>query len=165
MFAGRVTPQISTSPARYVPVGSIASWISRATSSSPFSDSRSATSSSTQQVDQDEADEQRERAVGPERREARRPEERRAERNVDRREAAEQPDDADQRDDQRDQIERAPRRRQLQREGDEDLADAQRQRASTSGIAREPILVEPAGEEPVGVARVVREQPLQILAR
>ena len=70
-------------------------------------------------------------------------------------------DHADQRDDERDQVERAPRRRQLQRERDEDLPDAQ-ELAPPPRLARQLILVEPAREEPVGLGRVVREQPLQI---
>ncbi len=99
-----------------------------------------------QQVDQDDADEQRERAVSPLRRD-----------HVDLKngvpngtEIDAQPliqlQDADQRNDQRDQIERAPRGRQLQREGDEDLADAQ-QLAAAPRLVRQPILVEPASED------------------
>src|SRR6185436_2168604 len=72
--------------------------------------------------------------------------------------------DADQRDDERDQVERAPRRRELEGEGDEDLADAQHL-APPPRLASEPLLVEAAREEAVGVARVVSEQPLQIFSR
>ena len=61
------------------------------------------------------------------------------------------------------EVERAARRRQPHREGEEDLAHAQQlARAATAAAAR-AVVVEPAREEPVGVARVVREQPLQIL--
>ena len=87
-----------------------------------------------------------------------------AEREVHRAEAAEQPEDADKGDDERGQVEDAPRRRQLQRERDEDLADAFRKPLPP----RQPgdgVLVEPAREEAIGIARVVREEPLQILRR
>ena len=79
-----------------------------------------------EQVDQEQADDERERAVGPDRQQQRDLDERHAERHVDGREAAKQPDDADQRDEQRADVEHASRRRQPQREGDEDLPDAQR---------------------------------------
>ena len=47
MLAGRVSPLASTPGAAQVPSGSMASWISRATSRSRFNDNRSKTSSST----------------------------------------------------------------------------------------------------------------------
>ena len=82
----------------------------------------------------------------------------------DQREAAEQLDDAEQRDQQRPEVERPPRRRQLEREGDEDLAAADRH-PLPPGQPRHVLLVQPAAEEAVGVARVVREEPLQVLGR
>ena len=104
-----------------------------------------------QQIDQEQADEQRERAVGPGGQQHRHLYERRAQRQIDRRKPAIQLDDADERDDECADVERAPRRRQPQREGDEDLAEAQRQPLPPLEM-RELLFVQAAAEVPVGVA-------------
>ena len=146
-----------------MPLGSIASWISRATSSSPFSDSRSATSSSTSRLTSTRLTSSANVPSAQAGTSMRDLEERRAERQIDEREAAEQLDEAEQRDRQRAEVQRPPRRRQLEREGDEHLAEPRSPPASTRA-AGELLLVQPAAEEPVRVPRVVREQPLQVLA-
>ena len=64
-------------------------------------------------------------------------------------------DDAEERDDERDEVDRPARRRQLEREGDEDLAEPQRH-ALPPRQRGELFFVEPAREEVVRVARVVR---------
>ena len=107
---------------------------------------------------------QRERAVGPHRQRHRDLEERDADRYIDDTESAKELDEAEERDEERDDIDGPAGRRQLEREGDEDLAEAQR-RAPPPRQRRELFLVEPAREEVVRVPRVVREEPLEILAR
>ena len=117
-----------------------------------------------EEIDHQQADQESERPVRPRREEDRDLEERRPEGNVDHREAAEQLDQAEQRNRQRSQVERTPGSRQLQREGDEDLEEPY------GGLlpprqAPDLLFVEAAAEETVGVARVVREEPLQLLRR
>ena len=77
------------------------------------------------------------------------------ERDDDRREPSKQLEHADERDDERDEVDRPPRRRQLQREGDEDLAEPQRD-ALPPRQPGELLFVEAAREEVVRVPRVVR---------
>jgi len=60
-----------------------------------------------QQIDEDETDDERERAVSPDRRQDRDWNERQAQGNVDEPEASEQPDDARERDDERADVKRA----------------------------------------------------------
>ena len=60
-------------------------------------------------------------------------------------------------------VERPARRRQPQRESDEHLAEAKRQSLPPLEM-RELLFVQSAAEVLVGVGRVVREEPLQILA-
>ena len=81
-----------------------------------------------------------------------------------RRQPSEQLDDAEQRDDERDEVDRSASRRKLEREGDEDLPEPQRD-PPPPRQGRELLFVEPAREEVVRVARIVREEPLEILAR
>ena len=78
-------------------------------------------------------------------------------------ESAKQLDDAEQRDDQRAEVERPPGRRQPQRERDHELAETQRQ-PLPPGQPGERVLALAAGEEVVGVARVVREQAPELVA-
>jgi hypothetical protein len=163
-LAGRVTPQISTSPC---PVGparqhrelNLARDLELALERQPVGDLEQ-----HQQVHEDEADDQRERPVGPGRHEHRDLEERQAERDVHRHEAAEQPEEADERDDERTQVEDAPRGREAQCERDEERPDARRDPLPPRqpGVA---LLVAAAREEAVRLRGVAREEPLQVLGR
>ena len=80
------------------------------------------------------------------------------------REPAKELDEAEERDEERDDVDRPARRGQLEREGDEDLAEPQRH-APPPRQRGQRFFVEPAREEVVRVPRVVREEPLEILAR
>ena len=117
-----------------------------------------------QEIDHHQADQERKRPVRPGGEQHGDLEERRPERNVDYREAAKQLDQAEERKCQRSKVERAPGRRELECKGDEDLAEPN----GDLFPPRQPpdlVIVEPAAEETVGVTRVVREEPLQVLRR
>ena len=164
MLAGRVVPQISMSAdgvraARQHRQLNLARDLELALQGQPIRHFEQ-----HEEIDHQQADQERKRPVRPGGEQHGDLEERRPERNVDHREAAKQLDQAEERKCQRPKVERAPGRRQLECEGDEDLAEPNRELFPP----RQPpdlLFVEPAAEETVGVARVVREEPLQVFRR
>ena len=117
-----------------------------------------------QKVEQQQADDQRKRAVGPDRHQNGDADEGEADRDIDGPEPPKQLHHAGKRDDQRGEIQNAPRRRKLERERNEHLAHA----LQTAAPPRQPaqrVFVVPAREESIGVARIMREQALKVLGR
>jgi hypothetical protein len=115
-----------------------------------------------QQVHQHEREEQRPRALTEQGAGDADAADHRHAQDLDDPDAAEQIDETDERETQRDGEHDAPRRRQFHRERHEEDADV-RDRASMPGQALERVRVDAPREELVRLARVAREQALEIL--